>query len=125
MATTLTWGRSSLEAATSPPASGSELPWRGLSFATLSWSSWMNPQHRSTRRAEAALFAAVRELFAGRSVILISHRFATVRLADHIYVLEAGRLIEHGDHDELMARNGLYAELFTMQASAFGLYETS
>jgi ATP-binding cassette subfamily B protein len=38
-------------------------------------------------------------------------------------VLEAGRLIENGDHDELMARNGLYAELFTMQASAFGLYE--
>ena len=67
----------------------------------------------------------MRELFAGRSVILISHRFATVRLADHIYVLEAGRLIEHGDHDELMARNGLYAELFTMQASAFGLYEAS
>jgi ATP-binding cassette, subfamily B, bacterial len=76
-------------------------------------------------RAEAALFAAVRELFAGRSVVLISHRFATVRLADHIYVLETGRLVEHGDHDELMARNGLYAELFTMQASAFGLYEAS
>jgi ATP-binding cassette subfamily B protein len=76
-------------------------------------------------RAEAALFAAVRELFAGRSVVLISHRFATVRLADHIYVLEAGRLIEHGDHDELMAHNGVYAELFTLQASAFGLYEAT
>jgi ATP-binding cassette, subfamily B, bacterial len=76
-------------------------------------------------RAEAALFVAVRELFAGRSVVLISHRFATVRLADHIYVLDAGRLIEHGDHDALMARNGLYAELFTMQASAFGLYEAT
>ena len=74
-------------------------------------------------RAEAALFGAVRELFAGRSVVLISHRFATVRLADHIYVLEGGRMIEHGDHDELMAHNGIYAELFTTQASAFGLYE--
>lgn len=76
-------------------------------------------------RAEAALFAAVRELFAGRSVVLISHRFATVRLADHIFVLEAGQVVEHGDHDELMARNGLYAELFTTQASAFGLFEAT
>jgi ATP-binding cassette subfamily B protein len=74
-------------------------------------------------RAEAALFAAVRELFAGRSVVLISHRFATVRQADHIYVLDEGRVIEHGDHDQLMANKGLYAELFTLQASAFGLLE--
>jgi ATP-binding cassette, subfamily B, bacterial len=76
-------------------------------------------------RAEAALFSAVRELFAGRSVVLISHRFATVRLADHIYVLEAGQMIEHGDHDELMAHNGVYADLFTTQASAFGLSEAT
>jgi ATP-binding cassette subfamily B protein len=74
-------------------------------------------------RAEAALFAAVRELFAGRSVVLISHRFATVRMADHIYVLDEGRMVEHGDHRQLMALNGLYAELFTIQASAFGLQE--
>jgi len=49
-------------------------------------------------RAEAALFSAVRQLFSGRSVVLISHRFATVRLADHIYVLDEGRIVEHGDH---------------------------
>ncbi len=74
-------------------------------------------------RAEAALFVAVRELFADRSVVLISHRFATVRLADHIYVLDQGRVIEHGDHEQLMANKALYAELFTLQASAFGLQE--
>jgi len=74
-------------------------------------------------RAEAALFAAVRQLFSGRSVVLISHRFATVRLADHIYVLDQGKMVEHGAHDQLMGRNGLYAELFTLQASAFGLHE--
>jgi len=56
-------------------------------------------------------------------VVLISHRFATVRLADHIYVLDQARMVEHGDHDELMAAEGLYAELFTLQASAFGLTE--
>jgi ATP-binding cassette subfamily B protein len=72
-------------------------------------------------RAEASLFAAVRELFAGRSVLIISHRFATVRFADHIYVLDEGRMVEHGDHEQLMARHGLYAELFTLQAAALGL----
>ena len=74
-------------------------------------------------RAEAALFASVRELFAERSVVLISHRFATVRFADHIYVLDDGRVLEHGTHGQLMAGQGLYAELFSLQASAFGLQE--
>jgi len=72
-------------------------------------------------RAEAELFGAVRQLFAGRSVLLVSHRFATVRLADHIYVLGNGKIVEHGDHDHLMSQHGLYSELFTLQASAFGL----
>jgi ATP-binding cassette subfamily B protein len=54
-------------------------------------------------------------------VVLVSHRFATVRRADSIYVLKSGRIIEHGDHDQLMAAGGVYAELFTLQASAFGL----
>jgi len=72
-------------------------------------------------RSEAALFAAVRELFVGRSVVLISHRFASVRLADRIHVMEAGRIIESGNHHELMALGGTYAELFSLQAAAFGL----
>ena len=74
-------------------------------------------------RRSSPLFRAVRDLFAGRSVVLISHRFATVRLADHIYVLREGRLVEHGHHDQLMAIDGLSAELFTLQASAVGLRE--
>lgn len=64
---------------------------------------------------------AVCELFAERSVVLISHRFVTVRQADHSYVLDEGRVIEHGGHEQLMANKGLCAELFTLQASAFGL----
>jgi ATP-binding cassette subfamily B protein len=70
-------------------------------------------------RAERALFDSVRELYAGRTVVLISHRFSTVRTADRILVLKDGGIIEHGTHSTLMSAGGLYAELFTMQASGF------
>jgi ATP-binding cassette subfamily B protein len=70
-------------------------------------------------RAERELFDRIRTLLAGRTVLLISHRFSSVRSADRIYVLEAGRVVESGAHDTLMALNGLYAELFTLQAAAY------
>jgi ATP-binding cassette subfamily B protein len=70
-------------------------------------------------RAEHELFRRIRALLADRTVLLISHRFSSVRSADRIYVLDAGRVIESGTHDQLMTRQGLYAELFTLQASAY------
>jgi ATP-binding cassette subfamily B protein len=70
-------------------------------------------------RAEHELFARIDELLAGRAVLLISHRFSTVREADRIYVLDAGEVIEEGSHDDLMALGGTYAEMFTLQAAAY------
>jgi ATP-binding cassette subfamily B protein len=64
-------------------------------------------------------FARIGELFAGRKVLLISHRFSTVRAAGRIYVLNEGRVVESGTHSELLARGGTYAELFTLQASPY------
>jgi ATP-binding cassette subfamily B protein len=70
-------------------------------------------------RAEHDLFARIRTLLAGRTVLFISHRFSTVRSADRIYVMGNGRIVEQGTHDELMAHGGSYAELFTLQAAAY------
>ncbi|MEU7856710.1 ABC transporter ATP-binding protein [Nonomuraea sp. NPDC049141] len=70
-------------------------------------------------RAEHALFERIRGHSDGRTVLLITHRLASVRYADRIYVLDHGKVIEHGDHAALMSLNGLYADLYTLQASAY------
>jgi ATP-binding cassette subfamily B protein len=70
-------------------------------------------------RAEFEVFERFSELMRGRMAILISHRFSTVRMADRILVLRDGAILEQGTHDELMARDGLYAELFGMQAAGY------
>lgn len=70
-------------------------------------------------QAEYEVFARFRELTTGKSAIFISHRFSTVRLANRIIVLEQGHVLEEGSHDDLIARDGRYAELFNLQAEAY------
>ncbi|MDQ3995953.1 MAG: ABC transporter ATP-binding protein/permease [Gemmatimonadota bacterium] len=70
-------------------------------------------------RAEYEVFVRFAQLMAGRMAMLISHRFSTVRMADRIIVLRDGETIEEGTHDQLVARGGLYAELFAMQAAGY------
>jgi ATP-binding cassette subfamily B protein/ATP-binding cassette subfamily C protein len=70
-------------------------------------------------RAEFALFSSLRTLALGRTVLLITHRLASVRHADRIYVLAHGKVAESGTHADLMAVGGQYAELYTIQASQY------
>ena len=70
-------------------------------------------------QAEYEVFSRFRQLVEGRTSIVISHRFSTVRMADRIYVFEAGSIIEQGSHDELMLRGGKYAHLFEVQAQYY------
>src|SRR3546814_2525346 len=69
--------------------------------------------------AEATIFEHFRELAGNRIAILISHRFSTVRMADQIIVIQDGRIIEHGDHEQLMGLGGHYAHLFSLQAQGY------
>jgi ATP-binding cassette, subfamily B, bacterial len=70
-------------------------------------------------RAEYEVFRRFAELMRGRMAVIISHRFSTVRMADRIVVLDEGRVVEEGSHDALLARRGLYAELFSLQAEGY------
>ena len=70
-------------------------------------------------KAEAEVFARFKSLAAGKTAVIISHRFSTVRMADRILVLDDGAILEAGTHEELVSMNGRYAELFELQAAGY------
>ena len=70
-------------------------------------------------KSELEVFERFTELTRDKMACLISHRFSTVRMADRIVVLAGGRLVEEGNHKELMALGGRYAEMFEMQAASY------
>ena len=77
------------------------------------------PTSSMDAKAEYEFFKNFRQLVSGRTAILISHRFSTVRMADRIYVLKHGSIIEDGTHEELINRQGVYANLFERQAKSY------
>jgi ATP-binding cassette subfamily B protein len=77
------------------------------------------PTSSMDAKAEFEVFKKFRELVKNRTAILISHRLSTVRMADRIFVMQDGRIVERGSHDELMIQNGLYAHLYQIQAQQY------
>ena len=74
---------------------------------------------RLDARSELEVFERFAELTKDKMALLISHRFSTVRMADRIVVLSGGQLVEQGNHKQLMALGGRYAEMFEMQAASY------
>ena len=70
-------------------------------------------------RSEYEVFQRFADLTRGRMALLISHRFSTVRMAERILVLEDGHVVEHGNHERLIALGGRYAGMFELQASSY------
>jgi ATP-binding cassette subfamily B protein len=98
--------------------------WQKVALARLFWREAQifildEPASSLDPLAEAKLFEDFRSLLNGRSAILISHRFPTVQAADRIYVLQEGRVIEQGDHAELLRLNGRYAQLYRAQETPY------
>ena len=98
--------------------------WQRLALARIMYRDadvWIldEPTSSLDPEAEAAIFAELKENLRGRIGIVISHRFSTVRIADRIAVIADGHVTELGTHEELLAANGRYAELFELQAAGY------
>ena len=100
--------------------------WQRLALARIMYRDadiWIldEPTSSLDPEAEAAIFAELKENLKGRIGIVISHRFSTVRIADRIAVIADGKVTELGSHEELLAANGRYAELFEIAGGRLSL----
>jgi len=98
--------------------------WQRLALARIMYRNadiWIldEPTSALDPEAEAAIFAELKANLKGRIGIVISHRFSTVRIADRIAVIDDGRVVELGSHEELLAAGNRYARLFELQASGY------
>jgi len=98
--------------------------WQRLALARIMYRNadiWIldEPTSSLDPEAEAAIFAELKAMLKGRIGIVISHRFSTVRIADRIAVIEAGKVSELGSHEELLTAGGRYAQLFELQAAGY------
>jgi len=82
---------------------------------------WDEPTAPLDARAEYAVYESLRRLARDRTVVLITHRLASIRHADRIYLLHAGALVEEGTHDELIAVSGRYAEMYALQERMYAI----
>jgi len=102
----------------------SEGEWQRIAMARAFWRDARllildEPSSSLDPLAEAELLRQFRELLGGRSAIIISHRFSTVQMADCIYVVDRGRIVEKGRHAALLEKNGHYARLYRAQAQHY------
>ena len=112
------WRRDTATASICRVVSGSVLPWRGRCAqydAAQGWCCSTSRQHSSMSAARQRCSTRCCRQPVDATTILISHRFSTVRHADRICVLERGRVVELGSHDELMALGGRYKTMFELQ----------
>lgn len=102
--------------------SGGQVQRLGVARALLRGGDIMvldEPTSAIDAKAEYNIFNNIYQAHAGRTTLIVSHRFSTVRKADKVIVMEEGKIIEYGSHEELIAYNGLYKEMFELQAEGY------